>query len=74
MALLCQLPEATACLGAGTPHHAHGHFLKAVSETKVVANVVLPAFWSRPKKGEVLSVDRRDALEKAVLLHKMQCP
>lgn len=59
--LLSQLPEAGSGPGAGLPLHTDRHFLEAVSETEIVTDSILPAFWSRPEKGEVPSVGREEA-------------
>jgi hypothetical protein len=59
VSLLGQLPEAGSRPCAGLTLHADRHFFKAVSETEIVTDSILPAFWSRPEKGEVLSVDRK---------------
>lgn len=60
VSLLSQLPEAGSRPGAGLTLHTDRHFLKAVSETEIVTDSILPAFWSRPEKGEVLSADREE--------------
>lgn len=60
VSLLGQLPEAGARPRAGPSLHADRHLLKAVSETEIVPDSILPAFRSRPEKGEMLSVDREE--------------
>lgn len=60
VSLLSQLPEARSRPCAGPSLHADWYFLKAVTETEIVADSVLPALWSRLEKGEMLSVDREE--------------
>ncbi|KAL0626907.1 hypothetical protein AAY473_000215 [Plecturocebus cupreus] len=61
VSLLGQLPEARSRPCAGlTLHAADRHFLKAVSETEIVTDGILPAFRGRPEKREVLSVDKEE--------------
>lgn len=71
--LLGQLPEAGAGPRAGSDLHADRHFLKAVSETEVVTDGILPAFRSRPEKGEMLSVDREEWSGRAQFLGERPC-
>lgn len=68
VSLLGQLPEAGAGPHAGPNLHADRHFLKAVSETEIVTDSILPAFRGRPEKGEMLSVDREEWSGKAQFL------
>lgn len=63
--LLSQLPEAGPWPRAGPDLHADRHLLEGISETQIVTDRILPAFWSRPEKGEVLSVDRAEWYGKA---------
>lgn len=63
LSLLSQLPEAGSRPSTGLTLHTDWHFLKAVSETEIVTHCILPAFWSSPEKGEVLSVDREEIKE-----------
>lgn len=58
--LFSQLPEARSRPGASPTLQADRHFLKAVSETEIVTNGILPALWSRPEKGKMLSVDKEE--------------
>lgn len=60
--LLSQLPEAGAGPGADLSLLTDRHFLKAVSETQIVADGVLPAFRSRSEKRKVLSSETVDLL------------
>lgn len=63
VSLLSQLPEAGSRWCAGLTLHTDRRFLKAVSETEIVTDRVLPAFGSCPEKGEVFSVDREENKE-----------
>lgn len=60
VSLLSQFPEAGSRPCVDLTLHTDRHLLKAVSETEIVTDCVLPAFWSCPEKGEVLSVDREE--------------
>lgn len=73
VSLLGQLPEAGAGPRAGSDLHADWHFFKAVSETEVVTDGILPAFRSRPEKGEMLSVDREEWSGRAQFLGERPC-
>jgi hypothetical protein len=61
VSLLSQLPEAGSRPGAGLDALPTGrHFLKAVSETEIVTDCVLPGFRGCPEKRKVLSVDKEE--------------
>lgn len=60
VSLLSQLPEAGSRPRAGLVLLTDRHFLKAVSETEIVTDRILPGFWSCPEERKVLSVDREE--------------
>lgn len=72
--LFSQLPEARSRPCASPTLQADRHFLKAVSETEIVANGILPALWSRPEKGKMLSVDKEEWSGKLWFLWEMPYP
>lgn len=60
VSLLSQLPEAGSRPSAGLALLTDRHLLKAVSETEIVTDRILPGLWGCPEKRKVLSVDREE--------------